>query len=98
PYTSILSLHDALPISIQQSAAADYEENLRVLESRLAPGPLVLAGLCSGADDAIRLAPKDSRVVGLVLLDPVCAPDDGFNARAFADRKSTRLNSSHQII
>ena len=70
-------------LTIQQSVAADYEEILRVLESRLAPGPLVLAGLCSGADDAIRLTPKDSRVVGLVLLDPVCAPDDGFNARAF---------------
>jgi len=67
----------------QQSVAADYDEILRVLESRLAPGPLVLAGLCSGADNAIRLAPKDSRVVGLVLLDPVCSPDDGFSARAF---------------
>ena len=70
----------------QQSAAADYDEILRVLESRLAPGPLVLAGLCSGADNAIRLAPKDSRVVGLVLLDPVCSPDDGFSARAFVSK------------
>ena len=67
----------------QQSVAADYDEIVSVLESRLAPGPLVLAGLCSGADNAIRLAPKDSRVVGLVLLDPVCSPDDGFSARAF---------------
>ena len=67
----------------EQSVAADYDEILRALESRLAPGPLVLAGLCSGADNAIRLAPKDSRVVGLVLLDPVCSPDDGFSARAF---------------
>jgi len=67
----------------QQSVAADYDEILRVLESRLARVPLILAGLCSGADDAIRLAPKDSRVVGLVLLDPVCSPDDGFSARAF---------------
>ena len=70
----------------QQSVAADYDEILRVLESRLAPGPLVLAGLCSGADNAIRLAPKDSRVVGLVLLDPVCSPDDGFSARAFVSK------------
>jgi len=70
----------------QQSAAADYEEILRVLESRLVPGPLVLAGLCSGADDAIRLSPKDSRVVGLLLLDPVCSPDDGFGTRAFVLR------------
>jgi hypothetical protein len=67
----------------QQSVAADYDEILRVLESRLAHVSLILAGLCSGADNAIRLAPKDSRVVGLVLLDPVCSPDDGFSARAF---------------
>lgn len=67
----------------QQSVAADYEEILRVLELRLTRVPLVLAGLCSGADNAIRLAPKDSRVVGLVLLDPVCSADDGFGTRAF---------------
>jgi pimeloyl-ACP methyl ester carboxylesterase len=67
----------------QQSVAADYDEILRVLESRLARVPLILGGLCAGADNAIRLAPKDSRVVGLVLLDPVCSPDDGFSARAF---------------
>jgi serine aminopeptidase S33 family len=67
----------------EQSVAADYDEILRVLESRLARVPLILGGLCSAADDAIRLAPKDSRVVGLVLLDPVCSPDDGFSARAF---------------
>jgi hypothetical protein len=70
----------------QQSAAADYEEIQRVLEARVAPGPLVLAGLCSGADDAIRLSPKDSRVVGLLLLDPVCSPDDGFRRRALVMR------------
>jgi hypothetical protein len=70
----------------QQSAAADYEEIVRVLDSRLAPGPRVLAGLCSGSDHAIRLTPKDPRVVGLLLLDPVCSPDDGFGTRAFVLR------------
>jgi hypothetical protein len=73
----------------QQSVAADYEEILRVLESRLARVPLILAGLCSGADNAIRLTPKDARVVGLVLLDPVCPPDDGFSARAFVLKYTT---------
>src|SRR5205807_3850609 len=67
----------------QQSVATDYDEILRALESRLARVPLILGGLCSGADNAIRLAPRDARVVGLVLLDPVCSPDDGFSARAF---------------
>src|SRR5207249_1175551 len=67
----------------QQSVAADYDEIVSVLESRLGRLPFVLAGLCSGADDAIRLTPKNSRVVGLVLLDPICSQDDGFSARAF---------------
>jgi pimeloyl-ACP methyl ester carboxylesterase len=66
-----------------QSVAADYDEIVSVLESRLGRLPFVLAGLCSGADYAIRLTPKDSRVVGLVLLDPICSQDDGFGARAF---------------
>jgi hypothetical protein len=70
-------------LTSQQSAAADYEEIVRVLESRLGPGPRVLVGLCSGADNAIRLSPGDPRVVGLLLLDPVCSPDAGFGIRAF---------------
>ncbi len=64
------------------SVAADYEEILRSLDARLGRVPLVLGGLCAGADDAIRLAPSDPRVVGLLLLDPICFPDAGFAARA----------------
>src|SRR4030095_6121215 len=68
----------------QQSVAADFEEILGVLESRLGRLPVVLAGLCSGADNAIRLALNEPRVVGMVLLDPICFPDRGlagFRAR-----------------
>jgi pimeloyl-ACP methyl ester carboxylesterase len=68
----------------QQSVAADFAEVLGVLESRLGRSPLVLAGLCSGADNAIRLTLEEPRVVGMVLLDPVCVPDrglTGFRAR-----------------
>ena len=62
----------------QQSVAADFEEILGVLESRLGRLPLVLAGLCSGADNAMSLTLKEPRVVGMVLLDPICFPDRGF--------------------
>ena len=68
-------------LTYQQSVAADFEEILGVLESRLGRLPLVLAGLCSGADNAMSLAPKEPRVVGMVLLDPICFPDRGFRAR-----------------
>jgi pimeloyl-ACP methyl ester carboxylesterase len=67
----------------QQSVAGDFEEILGVLESRLGHLPLVLAGLCSGANNAIRLTLKEPRVVGMVLLDPICFPDHGFRARTF---------------
>jgi pimeloyl-ACP methyl ester carboxylesterase len=73
-----------LGLTNQQSVAADFAEILGVLESRLGRLPLVLAGLCSGADNAIRLTLKEPRVVGMVLLDPVCVPDrglTGFRAR-----------------
>jgi len=66
----------------QQSVAADYEEIVGVLESRLGRLRLVLGGLCSAADNVIRLARADQRVIGMLLLDPVCSLDDGFRARA----------------
>jgi pimeloyl-ACP methyl ester carboxylesterase len=68
----------------QHSVAADFAEILGVLESRLSRLPLVLAGLCSGADNAIRLTLNEPRVVGMVMLDPVCFPDralTGFRTR-----------------
>ena len=65
----------------QQSVAADHEEIVRILESRLGRLPVVLAGLCSGADNAIRLTITDRRVVGMILLDPICFPEDGTRTR-----------------
>jgi pimeloyl-ACP methyl ester carboxylesterase len=65
----------------QESVAADCKGIMDVVDSRLGPLPLVLAGLCSGADNAIRLTPQESRVIGMVLLDPYCFPDDGFRVR-----------------
>lgn len=70
-----------LGLTNQQSVATDFDEILGGLESRLGRLPLVLAGLCSGANNAIRLTLKEPRVIGMVLLDPICFPDDGFRAR-----------------
>jgi hypothetical protein len=59
------------------SVAADFAEILSVLDSRLGRSPIILGGLCSGADNAIMLTLNDPRVVGMVLLDPICFPDNG---------------------
>lgn len=72
----------------QKTVAADFVEIMRLLESELGDIEIVLVGLCSGADNAIRLALQDRRVTGLVLLDPVCDQDPGFRSRAL--RYSTR--------
>jgi hypothetical protein len=69
-------------LTYPQSVAADFREISNVLESRLGRLPLVLAGLCSGAHNSVRLTPEEPRVVGMVLLDPICFPDSGFRARA----------------
>lgn len=74
----------------EQSTVDDYEEIVSVLESRLGPVRLVIGGLCSAADDALRLAPDNPRVVGLLLLDPVCDRDRGFRLRHLV-RKYTTL-------
>ena len=65
----------------EQATAEDFEEIASVLESRLGAERLIIGGLCSAADDALRLAPKNSRVVGMLLLDPVCDRDRGFHVR-----------------
>jgi serine aminopeptidase S33 family len=69
-------------LSYRESVAADFKAIKSVLESRFGRTPLVLAGLCSGADNAVRLTATEPQVVGMVLLDPICFPDDGFQTRA----------------
>src|SRR5258708_24828932 len=78
-----LSLHDALPISVQ--AWAEQED--ASLKTVTAAHP---AELISRIRDALDLAPD------LI----ICAGNDLVDSLALvtADRKSTRLNSSHQII
>lgn len=68
-------------LTSRESVAADFAAILGVLDSRLGRLPLVLAGLCTGADNATHLTLKEPRVVGMVLLDPICFPDHGFRAR-----------------
>lgn len=68
-------------LTSHQSVAADFAEIVAMIDRRLGPAPIVLGGLCSGADNSIRLTPSEPRVVGMVLLDPVCDRDAGFAAR-----------------
>jgi len=77
-------------LTAEQSLMEDFDDIITVLEARQSQLQLIACGLCSGADDAIRIAPKDPRIVGMVLLDPVCEQDKGFQARDMM-RKLTQL-------
>jgi hypothetical protein len=55
--------------SLQEAVDRDVESALDFLQSEYGAKRFVLAGLCSGAYDALHGALRDSRVVGLVMLD-----------------------------
>lgn len=73
-------------VDYQQSVEADFQDILTVLDAQLGRVSVVLVGLCSGADNAIRLAAVSERVVGLILLDPVCEKSASFNKHALKFR------------
>lgn len=75
-------------VTYPESVAVDFADVLEFLNMEMSAPDLVLVGLCAGADNAIRLAPDNPQVKGLVLMDPVCDKDDGFEARksTFAKR------------
>jgi pimeloyl-ACP methyl ester carboxylesterase len=67
--------------SYRQSVDDDFAAILEALDARLGQPQVVLAGLCTGADNATLLALHEPRVAGLVLLDPICYPDRGYTTR-----------------
>lgn len=65
-------------------AAADF------LREQVAAGPLVVGGLCSGADDALRYAVFDPRVTGVFMIDPFAFRTFGWRWRDALIRAARR--------
>lgn len=76
-------------LTSQQSVGADYLEIVQLLDARIGPVPRILLGICSGADNAVRLAIGDEQVAGVVLLDPIAFPDSLFHARRIVAKYTT---------
>lgn len=55
---------------LSDGVVLDVRETMDHLQAMLGCGTFVLVGLCSGADNGMRAAEADSRVVGLAMLDP----------------------------
>ncbi|NNF48568.1 MAG: hypothetical protein HKN65_01830, partial [Woeseiaceae bacterium] len=58
-------------ITYPESVAIDFADILDLLSSETDLEQVYLFGLCSGADNAVRLAADNPCVAGMVLLDPV---------------------------
>ncbi|MEM6639204.1 MAG: alpha/beta hydrolase [Pseudomonadota bacterium] len=64
----------------------DFEDLRHAIKERFGQVQYVLGGLCSGADNVVRMANGYSDVIGMLLLDPMCYPDKRFPWHALVDR------------
>lgn len=54
----------------EAQSIADTRDAITAMQAELGARPVILAGLCSGADNAYRTALEDEAISGLILLDP----------------------------
>ena len=64
-------------MSFRESVDIDWSFIRQALFTRFGERNIILAGLCSGADNGIKLGAQDPLVKGLVLMDAVSPRDDG---------------------
>ena len=76
-------------MSNRESVALDWSYMKKSLEKRYGPRSMLIFGLCSGADNGIKLCAQDSAIKGLILLDPVSRPDAGLPDGTFYERSPT---------
>jgi len=67
--------------SNRESVAMDWADIRHELTRLFGERTFVLMGICSGADNSIKLAVSDEQVVGLVLMDAICPVDSGYAKR-----------------
>jgi pimeloyl-ACP methyl ester carboxylesterase len=79
-------------LSTIESSLADIKEALDFLSATGQASRFVLIGLCSGADHAVLYAPTDSRVVGLVLMDPTIPPTPRYYVHYILQRLTSLRN------
>ena len=78
----------------RESVALDWQYIKQAILNRFGQRRLVLMGLCSGADNAIKITAEEPDVYGLVLMDAVSPRDAGFVKRDLL----RRLKNFHQWI
>jgi pimeloyl-ACP methyl ester carboxylesterase len=78
----------------RESVALDWKYIKESINARFGKRSLTLMGLCSGADNAIKITADEKDVKGLILLDPVSPPDADFHRRAL----KAKLTNIHKWL
>jgi len=84
------SLQELSAAPLSARTARDVSAALDYLSQRYAVQRIVLGGLCSGAEDAFRVAAADPRVTGVLLIDPFAYRTRGWAWRHLAHRLARR--------
>jgi hypothetical protein len=84
----------------RESVALDWSYIKTGLEKRYGKRTTVIFGLCSGADNGIKLAAEDTDIKGLILLDPISRQDAGFRRRDLLRKLTNPLKWTrmHRIL
>ncbi len=87
----------ALPTySLVERSVSEIGEAMDYLTSEYGIGEFIVCGLCSGADDALKIAAADKRVTGCVFLDAKGFRSVGFYPRHFLFHYLPRLFSTQK--
>jgi len=73
-------------ISFAQAAVSETSEAMDLLASSHGVRTFLLVGMCSGADNALRVGARDSRVVGAALIEPYSMPAAGFLVYSYREK------------
>nr|HPH70408.1 alpha/beta hydrolase [Kofleriaceae bacterium] len=95
------SVHEAVNYPLQQRVTRDVAAAVEWATAEFAPTDIVVGGLCSGSEDALRFAALDSRVTGAILIDGFGYPTDGWRWRQMtlrAARRSLRALGAYQPL
>ncbi len=68
-------------LSNRESVARDWQCIKDTVTKRFGERNIVIMGLCSGADNGVKIMLHDENVVGLILIDLISPMDAGFNQR-----------------
>ena len=84
------SVHEVTSYPLAQRMARDIGAAVEFVSTHYASARIVVAGLCSGSEDALRYAASDTRIRGAVMIDSFGYPTAGWRWRTFASRATRR--------